>query len=120
MHHLSFVTPLNPINSSNKRLIDFINQVNEDIREINQLIQIYNETQSDDGSIEVLKNILRHKQFIENKYSDKHVSICPEFSTEIHTKLFSKIKAEFAKYNISSLYGIFDSSPPSQNEFQKF
>lgn len=117
MHNLSFVSSLNPISSSNRQLIDFINHVNEDIRNINQLIQVYNETQSDEVSIDILKHILQHKQFVENKYSDKFVSMCPEFSTEIHTKLFFKLKTEFAKYNIFSLYGMLESSSPTKNEF---
>ncbi|VEB37330.1 Uncharacterised protein [Legionella sainthelensi] len=87
MHHLSFVSTLNPICNSNKRLVDFINQVNEDIQNINRLIQFYNETQNDKESVDILKNILLYKQFIENKYSDKFVSMCPEFATEIHTKI---------------------------------
>lgn len=117
MHHLSFVSTLNPICNSNKGLVDFINQVNEDIQNINRLIQSYNETQNDQESVDTLKNILLYKQFIENKYSDKFVSMCPEFSTEIHSKLFSNLKAEFAKYNIFSLWEISDTSATTKNEF---
>lgn len=119
VHYLSFVSPLNSIGNSDRSLVDFINHANEDIQNINQLIQVYNEARSEEASIDALKQVLRYKQFIENKYSDKFVSMCPEFSIEIHTKLFSKLKAEFAKYNIFSLYGMFDTSTPTKNEFAK-
>ncbi|WP_258956527.1 hypothetical protein [Legionella sainthelensi] len=117
VHHLSFVSPLNSIGNPNRSLVDFINHANEDIQNINQLIQAYNEARCEEASIDALKYVLRYKQFIENKYSDKFVSMCPEFSIEIHTKLFSKLKAEFAKYSIFSLYGMFDASTPTKNEF---
>ncbi|VEB37332.1 Uncharacterised protein [Legionella sainthelensi] len=34
-------------------------------------------------------------------------------------KLFSKLKAEFAKYNIFSLWEISDTSAPTKNEFSE-
>ncbi|KTD56363.1 serine/threonine protein kinase [Legionella santicrucis] len=109
--------PLNYINNADPKLINFITQVNQDIDKINGLIKEYNNTTSDKDSIENLKKILRYKQVIESKYSNYHVGKCPEFSTEIHENLYSKIKTEFAIYGITSLYGILDQTPPIPNTF---
>lgn len=58
--------PLNHINNADPKLINFINQVNQDIDKINGLIKEYNNTTSDKESIEKLKTIPRYKQIVES------------------------------------------------------
>ncbi|MBI2785262.1 MAG: hypothetical protein HYX60_02695 [Legionella longbeachae] len=86
---------------------------------LNQLIIAYNKTRNKQDSIEKLKSILRYKQDIENKYSDKYVSKCSDFSNEIQVKLFLSIKKEFETLGIPSLYGILDKGSPKTNSFSE-
>ena len=94
-----------------KNLIEAINQ---DIDKLNWLITDYNASVNREASISKLKDILRSIQLIENTYSDKYISKCPDFAANVQVKLFSEIQAEFIKYGISNLYGILtpDNPPP--------
>ena len=98
-----------------KNLIEAINQ---DIDKLNWLITDYNASVNREASISKLKDILRSIQLIENTYSDKYISKCPDFAANVQVKLFSEIQAEFIKYGISNLYGILTpDNPPPINTF---
>lgn len=104
----------------NPELKQFVDEVNEDIGMLNELIADYNQTTTNEARIAKLKDILHFKQDIENKYGDRLVSKCPDFSKNIQHQLFSEIQKEFKECGVPSLYGIDSSNvPPRRNTFSE-
>lgn len=107
------------ISSPASQLADFVVKVNHDIDELNKLIAAYKSGSSNDPIVS-LKAIFHYKRLIENKYSENHISACPDFLKRLEQKLFPALKREFAKHGITDLYGIVDPLvPPAANAFSK-
>lgn len=112
MPNMTHVLHIDVYYRKNKMMSTFIRKVNRDIDTLNCCIDAYNNASDREARIAQLKEIFRFKHYMENKYSDNFLKLCPQFSKKIHIGLFLALQAEFAQYGITSLYGMLDKTPP--------
>lgn len=81
----------------------FVESVNEDIKRINILINSYNSTRGEHAQIGILQKIDTLREAIENKYSGKHIELCPAYRDEIQSKLFNELREQSANIGLRSV-----------------
>lgn len=81
----------------------FLNAVNNDIAQLNQLIDAYNQSRGKTKQMELLQEIYKRRQAIEYKYNGHYVAACPSYHKEIQDKLYNELKQQFAAQGISSM-----------------
>jgi len=90
------IKPLNTIDVSNLRLKMFVDAVNEDIKELNDYIQRYN----DKNTPENLHLIFRFYEKLNNQYPLSLMSQCEEYQIQIHQSLRDSLRLHCRALNI--------------------
>jgi hypothetical protein len=91
----------------------FLQSINQDIEQLNLLIEDYNNTRGKTQQIKTLQEIYKKHQAIENKYSGKHVTACPDYREELHSKLFNEMQHQFSSAGIVSMKDVLKIDPAS-------
>ena len=90
--------------NQSRRMPVFLNEINADIRVIQELIKRYNDSR--DGILQqtLLHEIEINYQAIFDKYPANLMAYSADFKTEIEDKLFNALQAEREKLNVSSAH----------------
>lgn len=108
MPHMKFITA-DPF-ITEKKYLDFIVAVNQDIMELNASIDRYNAANVVQ-KLMVLRCIYQQQKKIDAKYPPHAMSHCPCYQRIIHIQLFNELKKQFESLGITSLSQVQDNDP---------
>ncbi|KTD18778.1 serine/threonine protein kinase [Legionella lansingensis] len=87
---------------SSYELLGFVNQVNENLKNLNQLIEAYNQESIPEKKLNLLNEIYREQKRIDGLFPTVYIEACQDYREKINVQLLSSIKEQFFNFNLQT------------------
>lgn len=103
-----FITPLptirSPGASPSERGISILQAMNDDVRELNRLIDLYNRADDFITRINILKQLDQRQQYLDDAYPDDIIAMVPDYQLHMYTSLHQAICRQREQLHVDSNY----------------